>query len=211
MSQENLSQTAYRRIKQDILEGLIPPDTILSERELAHRLGISRTPLRSAMSRLENEGVIARLANGALTVRQVTIEQLLEIVQLRQILESASAARAAEHGITPELEILRREMLRYIEGQPVGFDEFWQIDERFHLAVAQAARLKLLPGILAEQRAIARRCTITRIHDRFDDQAREHVAVIDAIAGKDPAAARAAMSLHFEKVRRRFLDWFSRG
>ncbi len=80
MTAETLSQTAYRRIKQDILEGRIAPDSMLSERELALRLGISRTPLRSALSRLENENVIGRLANGALIVRSVTVEQLLEIV-----------------------------------------------------------------------------------------------------------------------------------
>ena len=76
--------------------------------------------------------------------------------------------------------------------------------------MARAARLELLPVILAEQRAIARRCTITRTHDRFADQAREHIAVIDAIAAGDGDAARAAMSLHFENVRTRFLGWLSR-
>lgn len=210
MTSETLAQAAYRRIKQDILQGNIKPDTVLSERELADQQGISRTPLRSALSRLERERVIARLQNGVLLVRSVSVEQLIEIVQLRQILEGAAAARAAGLGITPDLSAVRDVMAAYANGRNVAFDDFWAEDDRFHLAVAQAARLELLPAILSEQRAIARRCTITRTHDRFADQAREHIAVIDAIAAGDAAAARAAMSLHFENVRARFLDWLSR-
>lgn len=186
------------------------PDTVLSERELAEQQGISRTPLRSALSRLERECVISRLQNGVLLVRSVSVEQLIEIVQLRQTLESAAAGRAAEFGLTAELAELREVMAAYANGRTVAFDDFWAEDDNFHVAVARAARLELLPAILAEQRAIARRCTITRTHDSFADQAREHIAVIDAIAAGDGAAARTAMSLHFENVRSRFLGWLSR-
>ncbi len=210
MSSETLAQAAYRRIKQDILQGRIKPDTVLSERELAEQQGISRTPLRSALSRLERECVISRLQNGVLLVRSVSVEQLIEIVQLRQTLESAAAGRAAEFGLTAELAELREVMAAYANGRTVAFDDFWAEDDNFHVAVARAARLELLPAILAEQRAIARRCTITRTHDSFADQAREHIAVIDAIAAGDGAAARTAMSLHFENVRSRFLGWLSR-
>ncbi len=207
MSGDTLAQAAYSRIKQDILEGRIAPDSLLSERDLAERLGISRTPLRSAMSRLVNERVVDRLANGALIVRTVTAEQLLDIVQLRRTLESEAAARAAGFGLTDELSALRRPMAALAEG--ADFDVFWHLDEQFHLAVARAARLQLLPAILTEQRAIARRCTISRSDDRFADQAREHLAVIDAIAAGDPDAARRAMALHFDHVRARFLEWFT--
>lgn len=210
MSSETLAQTAYRRIKQDILQGRIEPDTVLSERELAGQLGISRTPLRSALSRLVRERVISRLDNGVLLVRSVSVEQLMEIVQLRQTLESAAAARAAGFGPTPELTELRAVMAAYASGRNIAFDDFWAEDDRFHLAVARAARLELLPAILAEQRAIARRCTITRTHDRFPGQASEHIAVIDAISARDPEAARAAMHLHLENARIRFLGWLSR-
>lgn len=210
MSSETLAQAAYRQIKQDILQGRIPPDSVVSERELAEQQGISRTPLRSALSRLERERVISRLENGVLLVRSVSVEQLMEIVQLRQALESAAAARAAGLGSTPELAELREVMASYANGRNIAFDDFWAEDNRFHIAVAHAARLEILPAILAEQRAIARRCTITRTHDRFADQAREHIAVIDAIAAGDGEAARTAMSLHFENVRARFLDWLSR-
>ncbi|MAQ44653.1 MAG: GntR family transcriptional regulator [Confluentimicrobium sp.] len=222
---ETLTQSAYRRIKQDILAGRITPDAILSERALADSLGISRTPLRAALSQLEREDVIARLSNGAITVRAVPIEQVLEIAHLRRALESAAAARAAERVAQraaqaaatdtdrgPDAEAyaaLRAtgDLMRPVAAGAVtcGFEEFWDLDERFHLAVARAAGLTLLPQIITEQRAIARRSTIGRRKDEFATQSAEHLAVLDAIEAGDAAAARAAMLHHFDRVHARFL------
>lgn len=209
MTPPTLSQGAYRDIKADILAGRIAQDTILSERDLAEKLGISRTPLRSALSRLERENIINRLANGALLVRSVNVEQLLEIVQLRQILERSAAARAARFGITPDLVAAHRAMTRYLGKEKATFEDFWRDDEEFHRAVAEAARLKLLPDLLAEQRAVVQRSTIIRTNDNFAAQATEHIAVIDAIAEGDAEGARAAMSLHFENMRARTLGSLS--
>jgi DNA-binding GntR family transcriptional regulator len=205
---DTLTLAAYARLREDIVSGKVGPSTLLSERDLADTIGISRTPLRQALFRLENEGLIERLANGALLVRAVTVEKLLEILRLRQVLESAAAARAAEFGMTPDLRAAREGALRFID-RPADFEGFWLEDERFHIAVATAARLVLLPGILAEQRAIVRRSTIIRTHARFDEQAREHLAVIDAIEAQDPEAARRAMAHHFEAMQSRSLGMLS--
>lgn len=207
---ETLTQQAYTDVKQRILEGKFKAGDVLTERALAFESGISRTPLRAAISRLEKEGVISRLANGALMVRPVTVEQLLEIVQIRRLLESAAAARAAERPFPEALEHSRHIMQAYADGRNVAFDQFWLDDDQFHEAVAAAAGLDLLPAMLIEMRSIARRCTITRTHDRFDEQAREHIAVIDAIEAQDPSRAAAAMEAHFESVKSRFLGWLNR-
>lgn len=208
MTSETLAMNAYLRLREDIISGRVGPSAVLSERDLADTFGISRTPLRSALSRLEGEGLIERLANGALLVRAVTVEKLLEILRLRQALEGAAAARAAEFCLTADLRQARDAAQRFID-RPADFESFWQEDERFHMAVATAARLVLLPAILADQRAIVRRSTIIRNHARFCEQSREHIAVIDAIAARDPEAARAAMSRHFEAMQTRSLSMLS--
>lgn len=207
---ETLAQQVYRDIKQRILKGEIGSGSALTERDLAEQSNISRTPLRSAISRLEKEGVIARLGSGALMVREVSVEQLLEIVQVRRILEGAAAERAAENGMTPELQGLARLIRAYANGRAVAFDRFWADDEAFHLAIASAADLSLLPALIAQMRATARRCTITRSFDHFTQQAIEHLAVIDAIDMRDAQAARVAMESHFDNVRTRFLEWLAR-
>lgn len=210
MSTTSLSQTAYCRIRDDILEGRIAPNTILIERDLAASLGISRTPLRSALSMLEREQVVERMANGAILVRKISIEHLLDIIQLRMILEKAAAGRAAGFGISPELIAARERQMRYLDGKAAIFADFWQDDGDFHRAVAMAARLTLLPELLTEQRVIVRSSTIIRYQINFADQALEHLAVIDAIAAGDPEAASAAMLHHFELMRARTLGWLSR-
>jgi DNA-binding GntR family transcriptional regulator len=207
---ETLAQQAYKDVKQRILEGAIKAGELLTERSLAIESGISRTPLRAAISRLQKEGVVSRLANGTLMVLPVTVEQLLEIVQIRRLLEAAAAARAAGRPMTAALQQSRQVMQAYVAGGDVAFDRFWMDDDVFHEAVAEAAGLRLLPDMLREMRSIARRCTITRTHDRFAEQAAEHIAVIDAIEGRDAAAAAAAMEAHFDSVRSRFLRWLAR-
>jgi DNA-binding GntR family transcriptional regulator len=201
---ETLAQQVYRDLKQRILEGQFSSDEMLTERTLALESGISRTPLRAAISRLEKENVISRLPNGALMVRPVTVEQLLEIVQVRRLLEGSAAERAAS------LSQSRERMRYFTSGGDIEFDLFWIDDDAFHNAVAHAAGLPLLASMLTEMRSIARRCTITRTHDRFDQQALEHIAVMDAIEARDGAAARAAMEVHFDSVRTRFLGWLAR-
>lgn len=207
---ETLAQQVYRDLKQRILEGQFSSDEMLTERTLALESGISRTPLRAAISRLEKENVISRLPNGALMVRPVTVEQLLEIVQVRRLLEGSAAERAASLAFTKELSQSRERMRYFTSGGDIEFDLFWIDDDAFHNAVAHAAGLPLLASMLTEMRSIARRCTITRTHDRFDQQALEHIAVIDAIEARDGAAARAAMEVHFDSVRTRFLGWLAR-
>jgi DNA-binding GntR family transcriptional regulator len=209
-NKETLAQQFYRDLKQRILEGRYSSEEMLTERTLAQEFGISRTPLRAAISRLEKENVISRLPNGALMVRTVTVEQLLEIVQVRRLLEGAAAAKAATLPLSPKLVECRARMRAYAEGGDIAFDNFWLDDDVFHLAVAEAAELPLLATMLTEMRSIARRCTITRTHDRFDQQAREHIAVVDAIEAGNSQAAQAAMELHFDSVRARFLGWLAR-
>lgn len=205
-----LSQQAYQSLKRMILDGVYTGEDILSERILAEACGVSRSPLRTAVSRLESEGVIARLPNGALTIRTVTVIQLLEIVQLRRMLEGLAAERAAGFGIGGRLAAARDEMRGLLGRTDVPFDEFWRSDTEFHYAVAETGRLALLPGILDELRTVARRCTIVRTRDTFVEQAREHLTVIDRIESRDARGARAAMENHFDNTRTRFLEWVAR-
>jgi DNA-binding GntR family transcriptional regulator len=214
MSDETLAEQTYRSLKQRILRGEFGSDDTLTERSLAEQSGISRTPLRGAISQLEKEGVLVRLQNGTLMVREVTLEQLMEIAEVRRILEGTAAAHAAglaaQHGLTEALRAAREVMQAYVDGADIAFDDFWRHDEAFHLAVAQAAGFALLPEMIAQMRQTARRCTISRTHDRYAEQASEHLAVIAAIEAGDQAAARATMEHHFDSVRMRFMQWMLR-
>ena len=130
-----LTHESYERIKKDILTGIIPSGSVLSERALAERYQLSRTPLRVAMSALESEGVIERLAQGTALVRHVSLEQFFDIVEMRRVLEVETASRAARYPITSDLVELE-ELLRARDER--SFKIFWNEDTRFHTGVARA-------------------------------------------------------------------------
>lgn len=207
-----LAEAAYHTIRDRILSGDLTPSSTLTERALAEQSGISRTPLRNAIQRLENEGVLMRLQNGALLVREVTIEQMIEIIEVRQILEPEAAARAAaavecaeNSGHLSALQKLHQDMQSYAAGNlPVS--TFWQADDALHLTIARLAGYAILPGILHGFRETSRRCPFGRGEMHVADQAREHQDILDAIFARDPGGARTAMHQHFERMRRRIID-----
>jgi DNA-binding GntR family transcriptional regulator len=167
MSGNTLSSDAYERIKQDILEGRLASDTPYSERTLAQRYDLSRTPLRSALATLEREGVINRITGGSAFVRSVSIEQFLEIVELRHSLESEGAALAAQNGMTGDLEKIRLAIKAYDTDEVISFDNFWTDDTLFHTSVLCAAGLPMIGQLVAELRDTARRCTIVQRYENF--------------------------------------------
>lgn len=203
-----LTHESYERIKKDILTGIIPSGSVLSERALAERYKLSRTPLRVALSALESEGVIERLAQGTALVRHVSLEQFFDIVEMRRVIEVETASRAARYPITSELAELE-ELLRARDER--SFEVFWNEDTRFHTGVARAARMPMTLRILSRLRETARRCTIVHSFENFSDRLNEHLAVITAIRDHDPEAARSAMESHFDGVRARYLNSLTNG
>jgi len=207
-----LSQRAYGEVKRRIREGLIKPGEVLRERALAVEAGISRTPLRAALLRIEKEGDLTRLGNGALILTDVTREQLLHITQIRRLLEGAAAGRAAERAqkLSDALACSRQKMQAYAQGFDAGFEQFWRDDGAFHQAVAQAAQLPLLEEMIGSMRLELYRGTRPHTISNYVQQAKEHLAVIDAIEAHDPQAAQAAMQRHFDGVRERILHQLAR-
>jgi DNA-binding GntR family transcriptional regulator len=91
-----LSEWAYDEIRRYIVDGALPPGTRLVENKLTSSLGISRTPLREALHRLEQDGLIERNPGGGLSVTGLTLEELNEVMGIRAVLEGHCARLAAE-------------------------------------------------------------------------------------------------------------------
>lgn len=211
MNPKTLAQSAYRQLHDDIVDGRIPANTVLNERDLAATLGISRTPLREALSALARDQVIDRLANGVVLVRRISVEQLLEVVELQSILGQTAAAAAAERsGLTPELTTCRARLMEFTTTHPADSVRFDALDTAFHDAVAAAAGLDMLPALLAPYRTLARRRPYPDTDLAHAQQAEEHLAVIAAIAARDATAARAATAAHFRNMRQRILGWLNK-
>jgi DNA-binding GntR family transcriptional regulator len=102
-----LADQAYTAIRRHIVEGTIPPGTRLVEHKLTESLGVSRTPLREALRRLEQDGLIERQTGGGLRVTELTIDDLTEIMGIRGALEGYCARLAGERITPAELEALQ--------------------------------------------------------------------------------------------------------
>lgn len=205
----NVSEKAYQRLRSMILEHELAPGSVVGERRLADTLEASRTPLRSAIVRLEGEGLVERLDNGSLVIREVSVEELLEILSVRRLLETEAAGLCARRVPKAEIDPLIAESRTFASGESVDFDIYWQADDRFHEAIAWGSGKPVLARLIVNLRSQARMCHVTRMPTIFAEQGSEHLAVLSAIAQKDAAGSRRAMRAHLDNVRRRLLRWLS--
>jgi DNA-binding GntR family transcriptional regulator len=208
--ERSMSETAYQHLRSRIFAGELPPGSLLTERRLAEGLGASRTPLRSAINRLEGEGLIERSSAGGFVVRQVSIDQLLEILSIRRLLEGETAALAAEQRPAETVSHLAEASRDIAAQSDIDVEQFWAYDDAFHHELAVNSGRPLLARMVDDLRARARMCHLKTMDRRFDAQAQEHLTVLDAIARRNPLDARHAMEAHGDRVRERLLNWLSR-
>jgi DNA-binding GntR family transcriptional regulator len=191
----------YARLRQDILNGAFAPGTILLETALSTRYGVSRTPVREALGRLAQDGLIERSTRG-FRIRQRNPEDILEIYEARIALESRSAELAARS--RTDIDLARMAYVldeRRTETDPA---QFGPLNNKWHDALrvsAHNATISDLLGRLDSLLSLLRPRTFTPQPD--DRSAEEHATILAAIAAGDSEAAGAAMSDHLRRMR----DW----
>lgn len=138
-----------------ILQGQLRPGERMPETELAARLGVSRTPIRQALPALAQEGLLVSAGKRGYAVRAFTLEQTLEALRLRAVLEGIAARTLAERGVEPALLAELKRCLQ--EGDAIfaqrALDEdaesrYAQMNERFHRLIIEAADSPLLASLL---------------------------------------------------------------
>jgi DNA-binding GntR family transcriptional regulator len=202
---------AYAEIRGLILAGDASPGTPLREEALADIVGVSRTPIRDALRRLEVELYAVRTPGGRLVVADWDSDDVAEIFALRAMLEGHAAARAARR-VTPAQLAELRQCNAAIEAavalpQP-DIARFLAENRRFHdiiLSASASARLSTMLAGLVEQPIVRR--TATR-YDRADlaRSAHEHGQLIQAFAAHDEDWARAVMTAHIRRALHAFQD-----
>jgi len=196
-----LSERAHRAVMAMILSGDLAPNEVIAERQLALQLGISRTPLREAIRRLEGERLLERQRSGTLVVRALPIEEYISILHVRRVLESEAASLAAGRIPVHELERLRARAQAVLDlprdaAVPEASD-----DEDLHRLIAAAAGNPVLEEMIRNLRTRTSMFRFGRLPTRRHDVIREHLAIVDALASGDAAAARGAMEQHLDQVR----------
>jgi DNA-binding GntR family transcriptional regulator len=195
-----LTLAAYHQLRGMVLSGTVAGGQVLQERRLAEQLGLSRTPVRSALDRLEGEGLLRREGR-VLICTSVSVQEVLEILSVRRSLEADAAQAAATRMQPDQIDALRRAITGMEDPASVTDDEHWANDDRLHLAIAEASGNSLLSRLIRDLRQRTRMFGLRRIPGRFDQGKIEHLTILDAIAARDADLARACMRLHIEQAR----------
>ncbi|MGN6244883.1 MAG: GntR family transcriptional regulator [Motilibacteraceae bacterium] len=193
---------AYESLRASILGGEVAPGERLGEVELAEQLGVSRTPVREALRRLAADGLVEVLPNRGARVAQWTTEDLEEIYDLRAMLESHGAARAAERIEDAELPELRRlcaEMEACAQrGRTRDLDRLAELNAELHRRIVDAAASPRLASLIA---AVVQVPLVMRTFQRYDVDALQrslghHRELVAALAAGDGEWARSVMRSH---------------
>lgn len=194
------SERAYRRLKQLILDNNVPAGSQMLEMEAAARLGMSRTPVREAMVRLEQEGMVELRSRHGMRVLPVSAEALAEIYEILTALEGMAAEAVARKGANPaQLAELQQSVDEMEEALAADDLIRWSAaDARFHRLLVDLAGNRRLAAIVEQVSDQAHRARLTtlRLRPKPVGSNRDHAALVQAIRDRDPSRARDIHEQH---------------
>jgi DNA-binding GntR family transcriptional regulator len=194
-----------------ILQGDLPPGTQIREEQLAESCGVSRTPVRDALRRLESQAFIRRSESQRSFVAEWSLDDIADAFELRAILEARAARRAAERIDPAAMQQLRdcnRTIFKAVTQVPADIQAFLEANREFHAIILEKAasrRLSSLLSALIEQPVVWRtahhygREALLRSHS-------EHEELLAAFARRDGAWAEAVMSAHIHRAFHAYAD-----
>lgn len=202
-SYKPLRELVCETIRQAIIDGTFSPGERLMEIQMADEMGVSRTPVREAIRKLELEGFVVMIPRRGTYVADISIRDITEIYEIRTSLDVLAAGLAAERITDDELETLNRLLVEI--GQHIAdnnMEKIVEIDTAFHDILYQASRNERLCSIinnLREQLTGIRGRSMSypgRLVETMD----EHRSLVDCIAARNVEAAQNAARVHIENA-----------
>jgi len=197
---DKLSEKVYRALKRDIIRGVHPAGEPLTEKELARRYKASRTPVREAALRLQEERLLRIVPNRGYFVSPITLQELNDVYEYRTAVECAAAELAARKGTDSELlqKLTQLAETSYRADSIESYMEFIEADTIFHVGIARLSRNQMLVRAVSEARCQMERIMYAAIdiHYYGEVPTREHIDIMKAIREHNPDAARKHMYDH---------------
>ena len=195
-----LSQRVYQALKRDIITGYYQPGEMLVEKALAQRYHGSRTPVREAAVRLQQEHLMKIVANRGYFVSQISIQWVNEIYEFRAAVEGASAELAAQKNWDQSTLDILTELANteHKVDDRASYVRFIEADTEFHNAIADLTRNPLLVRAVADMRSQMERIMYASIDAGYYGElpVSEHCGIVEAIQNRDAALARKRMCDH---------------
>ncbi|MEL6521208.1 MAG: GntR family transcriptional regulator [Pseudomonadota bacterium] len=211
MAQQSSGETAYEALIASIRDGVYLPGHRLREEDVGERLKLSRTPVREALRRLEAEGIVEHRARMGAVVRKLDHAELVELYEMRVVLERTAAELAARHGTDAEFDTLD-DLNQEICDERENPSRAAAINQEFHRGLYLACRNRFL---LEAARALNNSLlllgpTTFTDADRIDTVVRQHQMIIEALRASDVEAAGAAAEAHLQTSLRHRLKALAR-
>jgi DNA-binding GntR family transcriptional regulator len=202
-----LVDSVHQELLEKILSGDLPPNQTLLERPVAMSLGVSRTVLREALRQLEGQRFVGRRDDGSLFVRPITVEELLDVLHVRTLLEGDAASRAAGRLDVDLLKQLRERLIAVRDAATPDIAEHDKIDGELHDLIASKGGGDVVRSIIFDMRRRNRMFSMKRIPSRFHAVCEEHLSIIDALIAENPEDAASAVRTHINNVRESVIQW----
>ena len=201
-------------LRTHILEGKLPPGERLVELQLTEMFGASRAAVRAAISELVKEGLVDHEPNRGATVRRVAIDEAVQISEVRVLLESLIASRAAVKATSREREELSSIAASMREA--VAADELVEysgLNSLLHQRLREISRHDVAGDLVALlcNRAVHHNYRLALIPGRSQESLPQHEAIVKAVVAGDPTAAEQAMREHLESVAAVLRRWAAAG
>ncbi|GAA5029439.1 GntR family transcriptional regulator [Microbacterium fluvii] len=199
----------HTQLRSDLVAGRFAADDQLVEARIADHYGVSRTPVREALNRLEQEGLIVRASRG-FRIRSGSPEDVIEIYDVRIALERAAAEAAAS--VRTELHLAELDQLQRQSAEAAGDPALSRrLHSRFHEVLWEASQnatlQSMLAGLVARLRIFDQE---TQHRDDRVDTSGEHDLVLAALRARDADAAGRAIVAHLARTKQERLDTFAR-
>lgn len=193
----------YDSLRDAISDGRIGVGERVREEEIARNLGVSRTPVREALQRLHQRGLLVFGAGRGLMVAELSQHQVLQLYAMREILEGSAARFAAQHADAADISILFRLQKDLADAKPDAL-LLVTLNRRFHQAIYEAAHNQYLLqtlNMLHDSLALLHNATF-RVPSRRAESDEEHRRIVVAIEKRDPDAAEEAAREHIRQAQR---------
>ncbi|MEV8267867.1 GntR family transcriptional regulator [Microbacterium sp. NPDC076911] len=196
------SDRAYAALLEEIQSGVLAPGTVLAEVEQSTRLGVSRTPLREALSRLATDGLVVQQSPRVTVVSDVDTSDIRELFELRRALEETAARLAAQRGDAAVFAELARAFSQSTLTRGDGLDAYYSLIAQFDAQLDAAVVNDYLTSALRNVRThLVRVRRLARDNpERLAASAAEHRLIASAIAARDADLAAHATHVHLHNA-----------
>lgn len=208
-SYKPLRELVLEAIREAIINGTLKPRERLMEIQLAEELGVSRTPVREALRKLELEGFIVMVPRKGAYVADLSFKDIADVFEIRAALEALAAGLAAERITDEELEEMERLLVEKAESIAANdIEKLIEVDTKFHDAIYRASRNERLYAIINNLREQIQRFRTTSLAypGRMKQSLDEHRSIVEALQARDVQLARNLAQEHIENAENSMIE-----